>query len=76
MCLCWAKDENGKVVGIVGMEELRRRINDPTFMPELKAARARNADRDAERHRKHVESWPEGWRQEAVDDWKRYLGRN
>jgi hypothetical protein len=37
MCLCWDYDNKGNVIGMVGPEELARRIHDPNYMPELKA---------------------------------------
>lgn len=37
MCLCWAYDNKGNVIGLVGPEELARRIHDPNYMPKLKA---------------------------------------
>lgn len=47
MCLCWNRDENGKITSIcIDSEEISRRIHDPNYMPELKALR-----------RKIVEEW-------------------
>jgi type III secretory pathway component EscU len=37
--MCWEKDENGKVIGMCSTEELKRRIHDPNYMPELKEPR-------------------------------------
>ena len=72
MCLCWDKDENGKVIGICSTEELKRKIHDPDYMPELKARKAEMVlrHRATTRERKPLS---EEAKSRAQQNWKDFL---
>ena len=66
-------DEKGNVIGLCSTEELRRRINDPNYMPEIKAMRRKLAQEDAMRKTKMVQSWSESKKEELRQEWLRHI---
>ncbi len=73
MCLCWDFDKNGKVTGMCSMEELARRIHDPNFRPELKAAKRKMFDERKRKDAEHFASLSEERKEELRKDWMRTI---
>ena len=75
MCLCWDFDEKGNVTGLCSMEELARRIHDPNFRPELKAAKRKAFDEIKRKEEEHFKSLSEERKEELRQDWVRTIKR-
>ncbi len=76
MCLCWDFDKNGTVTGICSMEELARRIHDPNFRPEIKAAKREAYDRHERKRSEHLASLSDERKEEIRKEWLRALKGN
>lgn len=72
MCMCWDFDENGKVVGLCSQEELKRRIHDPNYMPELKASRRKMIE---DRHREVLRRLTPERRLEIAEELRNHFKR-
>ena len=73
MCLCWDYDEKGKVTGLCSMEELARRIHDPNFRPELKAAKRNMFNERKRKEAEHFASLSVERKEEIRREWIRTI---
>lgn len=75
MTLCWNKDENGKVIGMCGTEELKRRIHDPNYMPEHKALMKKLDDERSVKKWAKFAAIPPERKEEIRQEWVKHLER-
>jgi len=74
MCLCWDFHKDG-TVGMCSMEELRRRIHDPNFQPELKEARRKMIEQKYKERADHFSSLSEERKEKIRQEWKRIINK-
>lgn len=75
MCLCWNFNEKGNVTGMCSVTELARRIHDPDFRPELKAAKNSLHEEREARKKAHFDSLSESRKEELRQDWLKTIKR-
>ena len=72
MTYCW-DIKDGKVVGMVGIEEIKRRIHDPNYMPEYKALQEKLCAERAARKREEFKSKTPDEIESIRQEWIRHI---